>query len=248
MSSVLPPGPLHGHYVLKNQLYTVHSGSSDIILNTPTPLEAPNVADDWLDLEHCLRVLGMEMFRLAPNRRLLQRINPWFFPARFKFLHKYRTEQAARFAAWRSMENFLPLLGYVTMGLWCMHSWEADVMAHGEEPPDWQAQIANNTNLHPSFVDLVEKSVNWDDERVGALYRIEDPAQWVPEERERRAQMEWILTSILHSTCPIPIYLCWGSLLREINMLNVSEPFQEFAPDVKELEFLTLPEGQMRFS
>ncbi|KAJ6532603.1 hypothetical protein B0H19DRAFT_1081638 [Mycena capillaripes] len=116
------------------------------------------------------------------------------------------------------MESFLPLLGYVTMGLWCMHSWEADAMARGEEPPDWQGQIANNTNLHPLFVDLVEKSVNWDDEHVGAF----------------------IVLKILHSG-----FLKSRS---EINMLNVSEPFQEFAPDVKELEFLTLPKGHMRFS
>lgn len=97
----------------------------------------PDVANVWMDLENCLRAVGREMFALAPPQRWLKHVNPWFFPSRFKFMYKYRTENVARFAVWRSIENFLPLLGYMSMGLWIMQASEQDDHARGVEPMNW---------------------------------------------------------------------------------------------------------------
>ncbi|KAJ6590759.1 hypothetical protein B0H10DRAFT_2233565 [Mycena sp. CBHHK59/15] len=311
MSSALPPGPLYGHYSSNQQLYTMHSGSPDVVLNTPSPLKSPvldsaarvplfrqlrylsphfpyllfipkhhpwrnplfqtldrpchslpivkdgdegfcldpEVAEAWMNLEHCLCALGKEMFALAPPQRWLKRlVNPWFFPGRFKFLRKYRTEQAARSGAWYSIDNFLPLLGYVSMGLWCMQSWESETRSRGEEPPDWRSQVMEKTEVHPMFLDYLENSVNRNEEHVGALYRIQTPTDFVPEQREQRAEIEWLLTSILFSNFPIPIYLSWGNLPKKISMLDVPEAFHEFVPDEKELEYLASPVGEMKFS
>ncbi|KAJ7191175.1 hypothetical protein GGX14DRAFT_579149 [Mycena pura] len=310
MSSVLPPGPLRGHYASKNQLFTVQHGSRALILNTPTPLEAPpinsdvviphfreprylsvefpyllfipkqypwhtplfqpfnhirrklpiimdgdkgfclhpDVAETWVDLEHCLRALGREMCEIAPGHHYLRRVSPWFFPSRFKFLYTYRTENAARFAVWRSMENFLPLLGYVTMGLWCMQSWEEELRAQGQQPPDWRSMITEKTKIHPTFLDYVERSVDWRNERVGALYRIEAPSKVNPEEREQRAVLDEILVSILHSNFPIPIYISWGNLPAEISLPSIPSEFQHLVPDARELKTLDAPRGQIRFS
>ena len=190
----------------------------------------PDVAETWVDLEHCLRALGREMCEIAPGHRYLRRVSPWFFPSRFKFLYTYRTENAARFAIWRSMENFLPLLGYVTMGLWCMQSWEEELRAQGQQPPDWRSTITEKTKIHPTFLDYVERSVDWRNERVGALYRIEAPSKVNPEEREQHAVLDEILVSILHSNFPIPIYISWGNLPAEISLSNIPSGFHHLVP------------------
>ncbi|KAJ7448371.1 hypothetical protein FB451DRAFT_1187792 [Mycena latifolia] len=311
-SCILPEGPLYGHYSLQKQLYTVHSGSPDIVLNTPIPEQAPaidsstinpsfrqprylslnypyllfipkqyvwrhqlfktfdrprhklpiikdgdegfrlhpDIAENWLELENCLRALGKEMLRLAPQGWLPRLVNPFFFPTRFKFLLTFRTEHAARFAAWRSMDNFLPLLGYVSMGLWCMQSWESDELARGADPPDWRVMVTENTKVHPTFLDYVEKSVvgDWHEERVGALYRIQAVQPGRSDEREQRREIEWLLATIFHSNFPIPIYLSWGGLPKQLSTLDVPAAFQEFAPNTDELKYLASVRGQLKFS
>ncbi|KAJ7753071.1 hypothetical protein DFH07DRAFT_1031098 [Mycena maculata] len=282
MSIALPPGRLYGHYSFAQKLYTVHSGSPDIVLDTPSPVEAPvlesnvviprfrqpryllmqfpyclfipkrypwrnplfktldfphhklpivqdedrkfclhpAVAEEWMNLETCLRAVGKEMMELAPQRGLPRLVNSWFFPSRFKFLRKYTTEEAACTSVWYSIDNFLPLLGYVTMGLWFMRLWEADSFARDEVPLDWRSMVTKKTEVHV----------------------------WHSEEREGRAIIESLLSSILHSTFPIPIYLSWGEIPNEISMFDVPKPFQEFVPDVNELKSLASPSGEMKFS
>ncbi|KAF8121499.1 hypothetical protein K438DRAFT_2005113 [Mycena galopus ATCC 62051] len=266
--SGLPPGRLSGHYTHKQQLYTVHMGFPDMVLNTP-PLRKhqslirlpiikdedsgfrlhPDVADTWLDLEICLRAVGREMFRLAPVRYLSTVVNSWFFPRRFLFMNVFRNENAARFAAWRSIENFLPLIPYVSMGIWCMQSWESQCAHRNEDKPNWRALVTENTKVHPTWLDYLEKSIiaNWYEEHVGALYQIRSPADMSAEERERRGAIEMILNSIWTSNCPIPIYLSWGTLPPQISTFDVPVAFQRLIPDEKELE-LFASDGEMKFS
>ncbi|KAJ6619571.1 hypothetical protein B0H10DRAFT_1946800 [Mycena sp. CBHHK59/15] len=292
---VLPNGPLYGHYSHKRQLYTVYSGSSDIVRHTPTPEEAPvidnntinpffhqprylslnypyllfiprnypwrdnffkifdhphhklpiisdedngfclhhDVAEHWLRMELCLRALGNAMFQLAPQQALYRFVNSWFFPARFKFLLSFRSERAARFAAACSRDNFLPLLGYVSIGL-CMIT-------------------EKTTKVHSAFLSYLEESVvvNWREEHVGALYRIPAPEGVHHKEREARRELEWLLGTILRSTVPgtIPIYLSWGNLPRQISSFDVPPAFLDFVPDTDELEYLaSSPQGELIFS
>ncbi|KAJ7798550.1 hypothetical protein B0H14DRAFT_2617811 [Mycena olivaceomarginata] len=249
-SRILPPGHLLGHYSNKNELYSVHWGSPDVIRQTPSPLQAtpinhevwiprfrelryfslqfpyllfvpmrnpwhtplfhsfnrirynipivshkddgfrlaPEVTNHWVDTERCLRVLGRELLRLVPHKRWMDHINLWFFPGRFQFLRCVETEKKARFAVWLSMENFLPLLGYVAMGLWLLQSETSEALYRGEDPPDWRGQVIEKTSLHPSFLEYAEQSVNWQEERVGAIYRIESPQDLTPEQREQRLE------------------------------------------------------------
>jgi hypothetical protein len=209
----------------------------------------PDVADNWLDLEHTLRQVGKELFRLAPPRCFPRLVSPWFFPARFKFMHKFRTEAAARFGAWRSIENFLPLLGYVSMGLWCIQCWEASELAAGNSV-DWRREVTANTGVHATFLDYLEKSSAgiWETERVGALYRIKSPEDLNPTEHEQHHEMEWLLGTILKSNCPIPIYLSWGKLPRQISPVDVPTEFAQFVPDADELKRLVSSRGDLKFS
>ncbi|KAJ7306688.1 hypothetical protein DFH08DRAFT_975936 [Mycena albidolilacea] len=48
-SRILPPGHLFGHYSNKNELYSVHWGSPDVIRQTPSPLQAPPINHEvWI--------------------------------------------------------------------------------------------------------------------------------------------------------------------------------------------------------
>ncbi|KAJ7788451.1 hypothetical protein B0H14DRAFT_3504228 [Mycena olivaceomarginata] len=275
-SQILPPGHLFGHYSNKNELYTVHWGSPDVVRQTPSPLQAPPInhevriplfrelrylsleypyllfipkrypwhsplfhdfhrlrykfpscrtrrvlrllrtlANTWTETERCLRGLGQELFRLLPNSRWLQRINPWFFPGRFKFL------ATARFAVWLSMENFLPLLGYVAMGLWLITVEKQLAIDRGEDPLDWRAEVIKNTGIHASYLEYAEEAIK----------------------REQRFDIEHMLSSIMHSPSPIPIYLSWGKIpqFMTMNMLDVPQPFQDIAPGPRVLKSLYVP-------
>ncbi|KAJ7893591.1 hypothetical protein B0H13DRAFT_1886297 [Mycena leptocephala] len=157
----------------------------------------PVVADAWMNLENCLHAVGSAMLEVAPQRGLRRLVNPRFFPGRFKFLRKYPTKQAARTGAWYSIDNFLPLLGYVSMGFWFMQSEENVARSRSEEPPDWRQQVAEKTAIHQMFLDYLVDSIKWNDECVGTLYCIQSPTDFRPEEREQRAEIEWLLASIL---------------------------------------------------
>ncbi|KAJ6553678.1 hypothetical protein B0H10DRAFT_1968151 [Mycena sp. CBHHK59/15] len=213
-----------------------------------------DVAEHWLRMELCLRALGNAMFQLAPQQALYRFVNSWFFPARFKFLLSFRSERAARFAAACSRDNFLPLLGYVSMGLWCMHSWETAEVARGADPLDWRSMITEKTTkVHLAFLSYLEESVvgNWREEHVRALYRIPAPEGVHYKEREARRELEWLLGTILCSTIPgtIPIYLSWGNLPRQISSFDVPPAFLDFVPDTDELEYLaSSPQGELIFS
>ncbi|KAJ7866274.1 hypothetical protein B0H14DRAFT_2573544 [Mycena olivaceomarginata] len=267
-----PQAIFSGTIVTKNELYSVHWGSPDVIRQTPSPLQAPPINHEvWIprfrelrylslefpyplfvptrnpwhtplfhsfnrihynipivshkddDTERCLRVLGRELLRLVPHKRWMDHINPWFFPGRFQFLRCFETEKKARFAVWLSMENFLPLLGYVAM-------------AFGYCNPRRRRRFIEVKTLRTGGARK---------ERVGAIYRIESPQDLTPEQREQRLEVESMLASIMRSTFPILIYLSWGKLPQHmiLNMLDVPEPLQDFAPGPRVLELLYVHEA-----
>jgi hypothetical protein len=213
-----------------------------------------NLAKQWLDMEICLRALGREMIELAPMQRWLGKtVSAWFFPGRFKFLNKFHTEEAARTAAWYSIDNFLPLVAYVTMGFWIMHCVEGEAQLTNVEPPDWRHQVLAKVNVHPSYLSYLEDSISWEVERVGALYCIQAPLDsgskaYYSEEGEQRADIEEFLATIIHTNVPIPIYLSWGNLPREINLYDVPKAFHHLVPSKKELEYLASKNGELKFS
>ncbi|KAJ7925399.1 hypothetical protein B0H13DRAFT_2314613 [Mycena leptocephala] len=188
------------------------------------------------------------MLELAPQCGLRRLVNSRFFPGRFKFLRKYPTEQAACTGAWYSIDNFLPLLGYVSMGLWFMQAAESVACSRIEEPPDWRQQVAEKTGIYHMFLDYLVDSIKWKEERIGTLYCIQSPKDFRPEEREQRGEIEWLLTAILCSNFSIPIYISWGNLPKEIHTDEVPEAFCQFVPDEKELEYLASRDGKMKFS
>ncbi|KAJ7163187.1 hypothetical protein C8R46DRAFT_1221973 [Mycena filopes] len=207
------------------------------------------IADDWLNLEICLRTVGMEMFRIAPQRWLAKIVSPWFYPGRFKFLRHFPTEEAARFAAWYSAENFLPLVGYVSMGLWCMLCWEGDMAQANAADPNWRQLVIEKTGVHPAFLEWLERSVvgDWSVERVGALYHIQSPDVFTPTEREQRAEFEEIFTRFISTKTPIPLYFYWGDLRPRIDEMDVPKTLRNLIPTPAELQRLFSKRGEFSF-
>lgn len=167
-------------------------------------------------MEISLRELGTAMLHLAPLRSFRTWISPWFFLARFKFLSKFRSEEAARFAAWRSLENFLPLLGYVSLGFFLMAYWEAKLEEQGLPPPLWRGMVLEKTrntgNVDATILDTVYPLLaDWNQERVGALYRVPRPDDFCPSaDVELRRELHAFLSILFNSSFHIPLYLFWG--------------------------------------
>ncbi|KAJ7764961.1 hypothetical protein DFH07DRAFT_955790 [Mycena maculata] len=255
------------HYIALNYVYLLfipkrYAWNSELFTNLDVPRHKlmilrdlhglysldEDIARNWLELENCLRALGTEMLRVAPNE-LSRFVSGWFFPARFQFLKKFRTENEARFAAWLSIENFLPLLGYVSMAFFVMWWWEDEQVSRGADRLNWRDKVLANTEITRSFLDSVEKTIitNGDEEHVGGLYRIQALENFTPDEREQRQTIEWLLSAILHTIFPIPIYLSWGNLPKEIPPADVPKTFKGVVPEAA-LKHLYSPRRELKFS
>ncbi|KAJ7090553.1 hypothetical protein C8R44DRAFT_751057 [Mycena epipterygia] len=132
----------------------------------------PDVAENWLQLEICLRAVGREMLRLAPQRMFQPHVNPWFFPSRFKFLRHFPNETSSALRCMALNQLFLPLLGYVSMGLGACSLGESDdELAPRAAPPDWRSEILCESQTNPStFLNYGEDISGWPTgarERVG---------------------------------------------------------------------------------
>ncbi|KAJ7038526.1 hypothetical protein C8F04DRAFT_1179545 [Mycena alexandri] len=216
---------------------------------------ALDLADRWLDLEVSLRELGRALFLAAPYQYIPWAASSFFFPSRFKFIAKFRTEQAARFAAWLSIENFLPLVGYVVMGVWMMQ-WRED--EEGQSAQDWRTVAADRANVDRTFLDYVENELcDWREQRVGGLYqmRIGDPHHLlsgermvVEDDRRTHTELETILMQLMMVTFPIPIVLSWGPLPPQFSPLDVPQPFHAYIPAAEELCDLAKDTGRLNFS
>ncbi|KAJ7150595.1 hypothetical protein C8R43DRAFT_951557 [Mycena crocata] len=222
----------------------------------------PNVAEEMRDLENSLRGLGREILSLARNsiRKLGPELAAWFFPARFKFLQRFFTEKAARFAVWRSIQNFLPLLGYVSMALWCIDE-EVKALAPGTAP-DWRSVVIARTELKRTFLDAVEGSVagNWDMPGlegcfVSGLSRCSSSGargyigrRWLCWHRSRAMQSK----SLYLSLGPLPTPKDMGRFRKfEKHLPTAGDKDLEkhpFMPDDMELKNLASPKGQFKFS
>ncbi|KAJ7026442.1 hypothetical protein C8F04DRAFT_1190505 [Mycena alexandri] len=198
---------------------------------------AKDVREDWLTLECTLRNLGRAMLKLGPQRWLHTIISPWFFPGRFKFMRKFQTEEAARLAAWYSIDNFLPLIAYATFGFWCMAVWVVEELEKNNNPPDWRSKVIEATNIKPALLDIFEDSLaDWPAiDRVGGLYHVQSRRGLTPDEREKRAEMERLLERVLHCPWPIPLYVYWGAHPGQFLASELQKPFEKVVPSQTDL-------------
>ncbi|KAJ7663574.1 hypothetical protein B0H17DRAFT_1143983 [Mycena rosella] len=243
----LPEGPLHGHYSRNGQLYTVHNGSPNLILNTPSPAEAPAIdnytrdpcfREPWyLSLSyaylafipkryawrgklleafdiprHKLPIIELYdgRFRLAPEVPIIEQLvakdhKPLVLPSRFKFMQTFPSEAAARYAAWKSREFFLPLLA--------TFRWHSVGTKNASE-----RFIASKLPETFTITSVGNMKIS-----SGCCRRFYTPI-----------------------TPSRSIFL--GGNCQTNQRIDVTREFVEFAPDPQELEYLASPDGQMIFS
>ncbi|KAJ7040531.1 hypothetical protein C8F04DRAFT_1253834 [Mycena alexandri] len=213
-----------------------------------------NLSNVWKTLESNLRSVGKAMMELGPQSKWRSIIvSPWFFPGRFKFMGKFKTEGAARLAAWYSIDNFLPLIGYVAFGLWCMATWDVEEAEQGRPEPDWRTKVLEASGVDPAVLDMFTEGLGeWErTDRVGGLYHVQNLWDLTPDEREKHAEFARLLARVLHSTFPIPLYLYWGQRPEEFmpsESQSWAAPFRHILPTSTQLlEFATKGSGTFNF-
>ncbi|KAJ7751073.1 hypothetical protein B0H16DRAFT_1887617 [Mycena metata] len=211
---------------------------------------------DWLHLEISLRNVGFGIYSQISEMkypRLGNVVTPYGFSAvRYKFLQNFPTEASARFAAWRSKLNFLPLIAYVSMAFWIAEGYDQWCQDNKVTALDWRAELLKGENaVQPAFLEILESTTmnNWRAERVGCLYQIPDSSKYESEEQWRtRYEVEYFLKGILLSEFPIPLYISWGTLPSYISESTISAGFKDFIPAEELLDSFYAAGGKMSFS
>ncbi|KAJ7913676.1 hypothetical protein B0H13DRAFT_2326060 [Mycena leptocephala] len=139
-----------------------------------------DVAETWHNLEACLRVVGALILEIvgiaAPD------FSTFLSPGRFR-THGwfYKTEAEARTAAWVGRTNFLPLIGLISMALWCLEHCSDNAEQPATVPSNanqdsrpWREQVIEKTKVRGQWLDMLAISLaaDWTFERVGGLYRV----------------------------------------------------------------------------
>ncbi|KAF8208463.1 hypothetical protein K438DRAFT_1754365 [Mycena galopus ATCC 62051] len=202
----------------------------------------PDVAETWKNLEDCLRTVGTVM--MAHVRVPTPDYSLQFAPGSFRcYGCQYKTPLEARRAAWSTRNNFLPLLGFISMAIWYVEDRPQTL----RNPRPWWEQVMEQTSVRPEWLDLLKISVSadWSVERIGGLYRVGAPDNVAPL-NSKTTGMEWLVSSILRSKASIPLYVIWDVLPRPISAQPPSY-LQQFAPDNRELQHLQTLPGAVQF-
>ncbi|KAJ7725587.1 hypothetical protein B0H14DRAFT_3519278 [Mycena olivaceomarginata] len=218
----------------------------------------------WGEFDAALRSFARGVISLLGNR-IPPDGCPWGSPFHFGFGITRKSEHNARAAAWNARRGFLPLLGFLSMGLWCMryHAQNKEdantdgnaganlgkrKRAEGEHVP-WQVLLAQETGLHASWIDWAETSVagDWTAPRVGGLFHVgpTNTHDWLPEEL---TGLEWLLDTIIDEQPNIPLYFHWGVLPPyQIHSTKYLKS-RRFLPDLEEMDYLEALPGRVTFN
>ncbi|KAJ7743532.1 hypothetical protein B0H14DRAFT_2637445 [Mycena olivaceomarginata] len=218
----------------------------------------------WGEFDAALRSFAHSVIFLLGNH-ILPDGCPWGSPFHFGFGITRKSEHNARAAAWNARRGFLPLLGFLSMGLWCMryhaqNKEDANMdgnaganlgkrkRAEGEHVP-WQVLLAQETGLHSSWIDWAETSVagDWIAPRVGGLFHVgpTNTRDWLPEEL---TGLEWLLDTIIDEQPNIPLYFHWGVLPPyQIHSTKYLKS-RRFLPDLEEMDYLEALPGLVTFN
>jgi hypothetical protein len=164
----------------------------------------------------------------------------------------YKTEAEARTAAWVGRTNFLPLIGLISMALWCLEHCSDNAEQPATVPSNanqdsrpWREQVIEKTKVRGQWLDMLAISLaaDWTFERVGGLYRVgildNGPTLEV-------TGMELLVSTILRSDARIPLYVVWEHLPKSIDY-QPPPHLQHFVPTAHDLELLEKLPGVVKF-
>ncbi|KAJ6626153.1 hypothetical protein B0H10DRAFT_1942000 [Mycena sp. CBHHK59/15] len=116
----------------------------------------PRIREDWYTLELNLRAVlfaTMERSRLQRPQCMV----PFGYPYCFGYLGLYRTRNAARYIARRSIHRFLPLLSNLSMFFFYLRLAEMTIGLEG-----WRDEVCKVAQVHPQWLADLEHSAAGD--------------------------------------------------------------------------------------
>ncbi|KAJ7431590.1 hypothetical protein B0H11DRAFT_2365734 [Mycena galericulata] len=199
-----------------------------------------DVMDEWRALELNLRAVVAAMMELTVVE-YPKEMSPFGYPDRFGYMESYRSANAARQVALRSITGFLPLIGHLSMFFLLLRICDRE---------NWREDVCKKSGVHPQWFAHLENSAAGDFNipRIGGLFDLCLPPNTNPSSLER-TQMDTIIGAIIKYSLPIPMYFSWGSIDSWPTVpLPHSLKKLEFIPDHLEIRYLRTIPGRVAFS
>ncbi|KAJ7078204.1 hypothetical protein C8R44DRAFT_754951 [Mycena epipterygia] len=213
-----------------------------------------NLKDEWYRLEMTLRRVLLAMMKVNHLPRTKGTV-PFGYPSRWSYLQTYRTENAARTVIFRAIKGFLPLIADLAMHFWFMSI--RNNVGNGAENtdifdlPDWRDAVCRLADIHPSWLDKLEKSAAGDLEipRIGGIIDFSVPSGNYPILVNLPHDFQFVLPAIIASHLPMPLYIYWGEIKNypEVFIPSGLKSLQ-FVPDELEITYLHRLPGDVAFS
>ncbi|KAJ6618930.1 hypothetical protein B0H10DRAFT_1947144 [Mycena sp. CBHHK59/15] len=167
----------------------------------------PRIREDWYALElnlHAVLFAMMERSRLQHPQCMV----PFGYPYRFGYLVLYRTRNAARYIARRSINGFLPLLGNLSMFFFYLRLAEMTIGLEG-----WRDEVCKVAQVHPQWLADLEHSAAGDltIPRIGGIIDLSLPPGTDPT-LVRESELDFMIGSIISKRLRIPLYIRWGKI------------------------------------
>ncbi|KAJ7468540.1 hypothetical protein FB451DRAFT_1400916 [Mycena latifolia] len=166
-------------------------------------------------------------------------IIPFGAPYRFGYHGRYRTREAAREVAWRSIHGFLPLLGNISL-MFCYLKF----FGQTHKPYDWCGKIVKKAQIEHQWLAELENSAAGDFTlpRIGGILDLTRPSKQI-------TPFDHLVGLIVDNNLPIPLYIRWGAIEThpEATIPHSLERLM-FFPDPREVRHLQGQPGSSAFS
>lgn len=133
----------------------------------------PVVEREWAALEFFCRQAVMGLFNLSHGQYTPQRFELWPFPERFRYSHIWKTDHAARLAAFYARNAFLPLMGALSLMLLIFRHLEATSKINYY----WPRRLEEETDLDHRWIECLDQSILSDFTnfpRLGGVIRVDN--------------------------------------------------------------------------
>ncbi|KAF7369714.1 hypothetical protein MVEN_00302900 [Mycena venus] len=203
-----------------------------------------NVRDQWQTLE--LNLIHLcNGFRHVHTLPIPADIHNFGYPYRAGYTSSHKTFRAARAAAMRAIDGFLPLIGQVSMFLYL---YKRNSEKEGWE--NWRKRVCERANLEEAWLTAVEDSAIGDFTipRIGGILDLGLPPNTDPIS-VRRTELDFLVGAIITDHLPMPLYVRWGTIsdTPEIPVPKYLEAMK-FVPDWREIKYLKSLPGKVKFS
>ncbi|KAJ7818845.1 hypothetical protein B0H14DRAFT_2601028 [Mycena olivaceomarginata] len=195
----------------------------------------PAVASGWGLIERRMYHVINAMWSITKSLLRTPQWKRFPMPYQFGYEMAYRTENAARTVAFRSLYAFLPLMGQLAMEFWYM-----DIYLAKYSKSDWRDQVCEEASVHPQFLADLEHSPAGDLTlpRIGGLLDFSETLVRDPSDVEITRSMDDFVGLLIESKLPMSLYINWGPIEHLRIFVPRSLERIGFFPDHLEIQYL----------